>query len=91
MRKGKADRGHAKQLKVEPTPIFPEVKRVKTFGILATLLSLSTALLAAEPSAQPKKTPHAKIIVRPGPPVKPTGPAKPVGNVKSDWTGKEKR
>ena len=70
---------------------LPEIKIVKIIGITAAILSLSTALIAAEPSAQSKKTPHAKIIVRPGPPVKPTQPAKPVGNVKSDWTGKEKR
>ncbi|MFZ5629522.1 MAG: hypothetical protein ACOY5B_10370 [Spirochaetota bacterium] len=44
-------------------------------------------LLAAENAdgGKKKKTPHATIVVRPGPPVKPTGPAKPVGNQKSDW------
>lgn len=41
-------------------------------------------------AADKAKTPHTKITIRPGPPVKPTQPAKPVGNQKSDWGGKEK-
>lgn len=56
------------------------------------LLAITTLLFAGILSAGEKsKTPHAKIVVRPGPPVKPTQPAKPVGNQKSDWSGKEKR
>lgn len=53
---------------------------------MAFVLSfLATPILAGDKS----KTPHTKIIVRPGPPVKPTQPAKPVGNQKSDWGEKK--
>lgn len=35
-----------------------------------------------------KKKPKSTIVVRPGPPVKPTQPAKPNTNEKSDWSGR---
>ena len=60
---------------------------------MSALAIFTSMLLAAEnaDAGKKKKTPHATIVVRPGPPVKPTQPAKPVGNQKSDWSGKEKR
>lgn len=59
---------------------------MRLFCCMAFVLSfLATPILAGDKS----KTPHTKIIVRPGPPVKPTQPAKPVGNQKSDWGEKK--
>ena len=57
--------------------------------IISVLAAFAPALHAGESSdaGKKKKTPHATIVVRPGPPVKPTQPAKPVGNLKSDWGG----
>ncbi|HNN01185.1 MAG TPA: hypothetical protein PKG67_12045 [Turneriella sp.] len=65
----------------------------KTVAIALLTVFSSTAHTEAKSSGikEATKTPHAKIIVRPGPPVKPTQTAKPVGNMKSDWSGKEKR
>jgi len=66
---------------------------VKLLVIFSLLAAFAPALLAAEntDAGKKKKTPHATIVVRPGPPVKPTQPAKPVGNMKSDWGEKQKR
>jgi hypothetical protein len=75
----------AKPFTLELVAILSEIKKVKSIGKAAALLSLSVSFLTAESVAKPKKIPHAKIIVHPGPPVKPTQPAKPVGKQKSDW------
>jgi hypothetical protein len=54
--------------------------------LLASACILAGAVYAAE-GAVPAKTqkPKSQIIVRPGPPVKPTKAAKPNGPQKSDW------
>lgn len=53
-------------------------------------LNLLFTLISAQ-ATEKSKTPHATIVVRPGPPVEPTQAAKPVGNLKSDWGEKQKR
>lgn len=62
---------------------------MKILAFVTALTVFVSAEVAAEnnDADKKKKTPHATIVVRPGPPVKPTGPAKPVGNQKSDWGG----
>jgi hypothetical protein len=66
---------------------------VKLFVLIALLATYTMAQICAEgnDAGKKKKTPHATIVVRPGPPVKPTQPAKPVGNQKSDWGEKKQR
>lgn len=57
---------------------------VKVLIVLTALLG--SAALAAEGAAAGKsQKPKSQIIVRPGPPVKPTKAAKPNGPQKSDW------
>lgn len=54
------------------------------FLVLACFISGS--VMAAEGDAAAKKhKPKSQIIVRPGPPVKPTKAAQPNGPQKSDW------
>jgi hypothetical protein len=66
------------------------VKRVYQILLVSIAGFFLVAPLAAQATGGASgKTakPRSQIVVRPGPPVKPTGPAKPVGNQKSDWGG----
>jgi len=60
---------------------------VKQLALIAAIaLYASAEILAQNKDAnKKKKTPHATIVVRPGPPVKPTQTANPNGPQKSDW------
>ncbi|MFO1469455.1 MAG: hypothetical protein U1F27_00285 [Turneriella sp.] len=54
--------------------------------LLVSALLLTGAVHAAEGKGSDKShKPKSQIIVRPGPPVKPTKAAKPNGPQKSDW------
>ncbi len=56
----------------------------KALIILTALLS-SSFVGASGDDAGKKQRPKSQIIVRPGPPVKPTKAAQPNGAQKSDW------
>ncbi len=56
----------------------------KVLLVLAAILGSSVMAAAGDGAAKGKK-PKSQIIVRPGPPVKPTKAAKPNGPQKSDW------
>jgi|GEM_PF-2963411 len=57
---------------------------VKMLIILATIAGCG-AVGAEGAAATKSQKPKSQIIVRPGPPVKPTKAAKPNGPQKSDW------